>query len=93
MYFALYNVTSIRVFKSILTLVCVNTRIIQVLFTASKQPPVRIIRFILSTFNNENHPCNRVRVDEFSPTYLLINSKYLWKLLVVMHHGPMVIMT
>ena len=33
--------------------------------TSSKQSPFRIIRFILKTLNNEQHPCKRVRVDEY----------------------------
>ena len=52
MNFYFYNVTFIRVFVSLLTLVSTKTRILWVLTTAPKQSPVCIIRFILTTFNN-----------------------------------------
>ena len=57
-----YNVTFISVFTSMLTVVCAKTRMLWVLPTESKQAPVNIIRFILTKFNNEQHPCKHVRV-------------------------------
>ena len=54
--FALYNVTSIRGFTSMLTVVCKNTIMLWLLPTAPKRSPVRIIGFILTTLNNEQHP-------------------------------------
>ena len=50
--FALYNVIFIHVFTSMINVVCENTRIILVFPTASKQSSVRIISFILTTFNH-----------------------------------------
>ena len=35
-----------------------------ILSTASKQALVRIIPFILTTFNNEQPPCRHMKVDE-----------------------------
>ena len=48
--FVFYNVTSIRGFTSMLTVVCENNRMLWLFPTASKQAPVCIIRFILTTF-------------------------------------------
>ena len=62
--FSFYNVTSIHVFTSMLIVVYENTIMIGVFPTASKQAPFRIIRFILKTLNNEQHPCRCVRFDE-----------------------------
>ena len=62
-----------------LTLVCANTRMIQVSPTASKRTHVRIIRFILTTLLNEQHPRKRVRVYEYSA---LENSTYITNLIV-----------
>ena len=64
MHLAVYDVTYIRGLTSILTGLCENTRIIWVFLTASKRVPVSIIRFILTTLENEQHPCKHVRVDE-----------------------------
>ena len=64
MEFAFHNVTSIRGFTPMLTLVCANTIIISSFTTASKRSPVGIICFILTTFKNEKHPCRRVRLNE-----------------------------
>ena len=61
---ALYNVTSIRGFTSMCTVLCVNTRLLLVFTTASKRAPFRIIHFILTTLKNEQHPYKCVRVDE-----------------------------
>ena len=65
MEFAFFNVNSIRVFTSMLIIVCTKTIILWLFPTESKQSHVRIIRLILTTFNNEQHPCKRVRVDEY----------------------------
>ena len=62
--FAVYNITFIRGFNLIITVVCAKTRILWVFPTASKRSPVRIIIFILTTLNNKQHPCKTVRVDE-----------------------------
>ena len=62
--FVFYNGTYIRGFTSILIVVCANTRMLWVLPTASKRVPVRIIRFTLTTLNNEQHSCKHIRVDE-----------------------------
>ena len=48
MCFALYNSNSTHGFTIILTGVCDNTIMIWIFPTASKQPPVRIIHFILT---------------------------------------------
>ena len=61
--FAFYNVTSIRGLTFMLTVVYANTRMICVFPTESKQYPVYIIQFIITTLNNEQHPCKRVIVD------------------------------
>ena len=46
-----------------LTVLYEKTRILWILPIVSKQPPVRIICFIITTQKNENHPCRHVRVD------------------------------
>ena len=98
--FAFYNMTYICGFTSMLTTVCPKTRMLWLFPTAYKWCPVCIIRFILTTLKNEQHPYKCVGVDEygdlvnssFSPTNLLMTSSSLWKLLVVMHHIPIEIM-
>ena len=77
--FAFYNVNSIRGFTSMLTLVCSKTRMLWVYPTAPKIASVRIIRFILTTIMNKQHPCKRVRFDEASA---LEKSTYAKNLLV-----------
>ena len=52
MEFAFYNITSIRGFTSMLTVVCAQTRMLWVLPTASKIAPVCIICFIPKTLIN-----------------------------------------
>ena len=54
--FAFYNVTSIRYFTSIITIVCANTITICILPTLSKKFPVYIICFIFTILNNKQHP-------------------------------------
>ena len=66
MEFAFYNVTSIRGFTSMLTVVFAKTRMLWIFPTASKIEPVLIIRFILTTLLNEKYPCKHVIVDEDS---------------------------
>ena len=77
--FALYNVNSIRGFTSVLTVVNAKNIMICVLPTAPKRSPVCIIRFILKTLNNEQHPRKNVRVDEY---YASENSTDVTNLLV-----------
>ena len=60
---AFYNVTSIHGFISMITVVCVKTRMLWVFSTASKRAPVRITQFILTKMMNEQHLFKRVRVD------------------------------
>ena len=74
-----YNVTSIREFTSVITFVCKINRMLWVLPTTSKQSPVRIIRFILTTLNNEQHPFKHAIVDEYGA---LVNSTYVTNLRV-----------
>ena len=62
--FTFYNVTSIRGFTSILSVICENTIMLWEFLTASKRAPVHTIRFILTTLENEQRPCKFVRVDE-----------------------------
>ena len=78
-YLAFYNVTSIRGFTSMLTFFCAKTIMICVFLNASKRAPFCIIRFILTTLINEQHPYKRIRVDEDS---VLANSKDITNLLV-----------
>ena len=58
--FVFYNVTSIHGFTSMITVICAKTIILWVLTTASKISPVQIVRFILTTLNNEQHPCKHI---------------------------------
>ena len=64
MEFDLYNMTSIRGFTSMITVVCAKTIMIWVFHTASKRDPVHIICFIPTILKNEQHPYKRVRVCE-----------------------------
>ena len=66
MEFAFYNVTSIRGFTFMLTVVCTTTRIRWAFPTASKIASVRIIRFILKIMLNGQHPYKRLIVDKDS---------------------------
>ena len=77
--FELYNVTFIRGFTSMSTVVCVKTRMLWVSPPAPKRAPVRIIRFILAKLLNEQHALKCVRVDEDGD---LSNSTYVTNLLV-----------
>ena len=61
--FVFYNVTSIHVFISIITVVCEKNRTLWVFSNASKIAHVCIIIFILKKLMNEQHPFKRVRVD------------------------------
>ena len=54
--FSFYNVNSIRGFTSVITVICAKNRMIWLFPTSSKQYLVRITRFILTTFINEQHP-------------------------------------
>ena len=65
MEFSLYNVTYIQSSTSIFTVVCARTRTIRLFPIAPKRSQVEIICFILTTFNNKQHPCRCVRVDEY----------------------------
>ena len=47
-----------------ITVLHVKTTTVWILPTASKQPPIRIILFMLTTLNDENHTCRHVRVNE-----------------------------
>ena len=62
--FPLYNVTSVQLFNSILTVVCAKDIILWLFITEYKIYPVQIIQYILIALNNEQHPCKNVRVDE-----------------------------
>ena len=77
--FVFYNITYIRGFTSMLIVVCAKTIMLWVFPTASKRAHVHIIRFILITLTNEQHPCKFVRVDE---DIALENSIYVTNLLV-----------
>ena len=48
-----------------LTIVCANTIMICVFSTTYKNPPFFVIHFIITTLNNEQHPCKRLIVDEY----------------------------
>ena len=61
-----YNVTSIRGFTSMITVVYENNRTIWLFPTVSKRAPVWILRFILITLINEQKPLKLVRVDKNS---------------------------
>ena len=54
--FAFYNITSIRIFASMLKVVCAKTIMIWVFPTEPKRSPVSIILLILTTLMNEQHP-------------------------------------
>ena len=77
--FSFYNVTSVCGFTSMLTVVCAKNIVLWVFPTASKIAPVCIIRFILKTLINEQHPFKYVRVDKDS---VLENSIDVTNLLV-----------
>ena len=66
--FDFYNVTSIRGFTSMITVVCKNTRMIWVFNTThpnpNPNPNPNIIHFILTKLKNEQYPCKCVIVDE-----------------------------
>ena len=64
MEFALQNVAYTQGFTSMITVLHVKTTTVWILPTASKQPPIRIILFMLTTLNDENHTCRHVRVNE-----------------------------
>ena len=64
MEFAFYNMTSIRGFTSMLTVVCKNTTMLWVFITEFKLSPVHIICLILTILKNEQHSLKCVRVDE-----------------------------
>ena len=74
-----YNVSSIRGFTSMINFVFEETIMIWVFTTASKQPPVYIIHFILTTLKNEQHPQKNVR---FNENGALENSENVTKFLV-----------
>ena len=65
MEFYFYNLTSIQIFTSTITVVFEKTRMIWVFPTSSKECSVRIICFILTTLNNEQHLCKCVIFDEY----------------------------
>ena len=64
MEFDLYNMTSIWLFTSMLAVVCEKTIILWVFTTAPKIFPVRIMLFVWSSFNNEQHTYRCVGVNE-----------------------------
>ena len=81
-----------------LTVVCEKTRMICVFPNLSRRARVSIIRFILTTLKNEQHPCKRIGVDGNSVlekstdvTNLLIEELRISMelLLVAMHLGSM----
>ena len=84
-----------------LTGVCANNAMIWLFHTASKIAPVHVILFILTTLNNKQHQCKCVRVDEdgtlksqqMSLTFLLMDSSYPWKLLVVIQPNTTQVIT
>ena len=59
---AFYNITSIRGFTFMITVVCAKTRMIWVLPIVSKRTSVSIIQFILTTIMNEQNPYEHVGV-------------------------------
>ena len=71
--FALYNVTSILGFTSIISVVCENKIMLWLFPTSSKIYPVKIIWFVLTTFNNEQHPWRHVRFYEGGALEILID--------------------
>ena len=62
-----------------INVVCENTRMQWVLPNKSKQAPVHIICFILTTLKNEQHPLKHVRFYSYGA---LENSTYVTNLLV-----------
>ena len=62
--FDFYNVTFIRGFTSMLTVLCTKTIPLWVLPNSPKRTTVCIMRFIITELTNEQHPCKRVRFDE-----------------------------
>ena len=52
MKFALYNVTYVRGFTSMITFICATTIMLWLFPTVYKLAPVNIIRFIITTLNN-----------------------------------------
>ena len=77
--FVFYNVTSIRGFTSMITVLCAKIIMLWVFPNSSKRSHVRIIRFILATLLNEQHLYKRVRFDGDIP---LENSTDVTNLLV-----------
>ena len=77
--FAIYNVTSIDEFTSMLTIACAKTIMLCILPTEYKQAHICNIRFILTTSKNKQHSCKCVRVDEDG---VLEKSTYINNLLV-----------
>ena len=71
--------TYIQGFTFILTVFCEKTRMLWLFPTESKRAPVYIIHLILTTFNNEQHTCKRVRVNNYG---YLVNSKDVTNLIV-----------
>ena len=62
--FSLYNVTSIRGLTSILAVVCSKNIILWLFNTASKRASVLFFFSILTTLNNEQHPCRFSKSNE-----------------------------
>ena len=79
MEFSFYSAIYIRCFASMLTVVCARTRMLCVFPASSKRSNVCIIRFILTTLINEQHPCKVIRADE---DIVLSNSTDVTNLLV-----------
>ena len=63
--YAFYNMTSIRGFTSMLTVVCANTIVLWLFPNSSKWAPFCIIHFILTTLKNEQHLCKQVIVEKY----------------------------
>ena len=73
-----YNLTYIRGFTATLTVVYAKTRMLWTPPTESKRALVRIIRFILTTFNNEKLPYRFMIVNEYGSSdgiYDEVNSR------------------
>ena len=64
MNFAFYNVTFVRGFTSVLTVLCAKTIMLWVFHISYKRYHVYIICFIIITLKNEQNSCKCVRVDE-----------------------------
>ena len=62
--FTFYNVTSIRGFVALLTIVDAKTHMLWVFATPNKQPPLRVILFFLDTLRREGCACRFMRTDE-----------------------------